>query len=57
MNMAGGFVRHVRPGELARVFAVEGEQPGEAPPTEAPHVMELPSGRKPDGPERQLELF
>lgn len=52
MNMAGGFVRHARPGELALALDREEGQAGEAPP-----VKELPSGRTPDGPERQLELF
>lgn len=59
MNAYGGFIRYMRPGELSDVFE-EDEQP--TPPDEKPAaarlpVKELPTGRKPDGPERQLELF
>jgi hypothetical protein len=57
MNMNAGFIRHLRPGELAQVLGAEGEsdaQPPAAPPAEP---KELPTGRKHDGPQRQFELF
>ena len=59
MNACGGFIRHMRPGELSSLYE-EGGQPTQVdatPVDAAPPAKELPTGRKPDGPERQLELF
>jgi hypothetical protein len=55
MNMAGGFIRHVRPGELAAKFGESGG--GESPkPPEATRTVTLPAA-SPDGLARQLHLF
>jgi len=52
MNMHGGFIRHMRPGELA-------DRHGDPASTDAPQqprTVILPQARS-DGPAKQLDLF
>ena len=55
MNMAGGFIRHVRPGELAAKFG-ESDGGGSHDPPEPTRTVTLPTATR-DAPARQLHLF
>ena len=55
LNMHGGVIRHMRPGELAEQFGDSGaDAPSQIP--EPVHTVPLPSAT-PDAPPRQLQLF
>jgi hypothetical protein len=55
MNMVGGFIRHVRPGELAAKFG-ESNGGGSQDPPEPTRTVTLPTATQ-DAPARQLHLF
>jgi hypothetical protein len=55
MNMDGGFIRHVRPGELAAKFGESNGGESQDPP-EPTRTVTLPTATQ-DAPARQLHLF